>query len=145
VLVGGNGLDAVTGGTGRDLLIGGNGADALLAGGGEDVLVAGRTFYDTNPAALDALRVAWQRTDRTFSQRVSSLSNGNGVTGGFALRTDGGSQTVFDDSAADTITIDLLFGGGSADYFLYNYQQAGTQDIVLDLNGADARADIDPS
>jgi hypothetical protein len=145
VLVGGAGNDAITGGTGRDILIGGNNGDVLLGAANEDILIGGRTSFDDDPTALGALRAAWQQTGSTFAQRVGAVTTGSGVTGGYALRTDGASQTVFDDAAADQLAVDLLAGGDGADFYIYNYQQSGIQDIVLGLGGNDTRADSDPT
>jgi hypothetical protein len=106
ILVGGDGDDELIAGPGRSLLIGGGGHDHLLGNGAEDVLIGGRTAYDGDRAALEAVMAEWGRTDLGYQERVDRLLHGSG--GVPALNA----STVFDDGAAD-----VLEGGKGRDLF----------------------------
>jgi hypothetical protein len=106
ILVGGGGNDKLIGGPGRNLLIGGGGHDHLVAGSDEDILIGGRTAYDHNRTALEAIMAEWGRTDLSYEARVHDLLHGSG--GGPALNA----STVFDNVAGD-----VLEGGTGRDLF----------------------------
>jgi hypothetical protein len=74
VLVG-TGGNTLTGGAGRDLLVAGASPSALFGGSGDDLLIAGTTTYDTDQAALDAVRAVWVG-DGDYDTRVSALRAG---------------------------------------------------------------------
>jgi hypothetical protein len=106
ILVGGGGDDELIGGSGRNLLIGGGGHDHLVAGSDDDILVGGRTAYDHNRPALEAIMAEWGRTDLSYEARVHDLLHGSG--GVPALNA----STVFNDGA-----VDVLAGGKGRDLF----------------------------
>jgi hypothetical protein len=110
VLVGGGGNDTLYGGSGRNILIGGAGASTLNGGAGDDLLIAGTTSYDTNLAALVALRNEWARTDADYLTRIAHLtgSQSGGLNGGYLLT----SQTVTSSGVGDD-----LYGGAGQDWF----------------------------
>ncbi len=78
-LLGGDGNDWLGGGAGNDRLEGGNHSDILVGGlgvdiigtsgtdAGDDILIGGRTNYDSNKTAIDALITAWA-TKASFTQ-----------------------------------------------------------------------------
>jgi Ca2+-binding RTX toxin-like protein len=103
IVVGGAGKDVLTGGTGQDVLIGGGNADVLNAGSGGDVLIGGRTAYDANLSALEAVLAEWSSGD-AYQTRVQKLF-GNGVT---PLNA----STVINDGAVNQIN-----GGLGMDWF----------------------------
>ncbi len=115
ILVGGAGNDTLSGGAASDLLIGGTGADLLAGNADEDILIGGTTTYDANDTALMALLNAWAGAG-TYAARVTSVSTGVGVAGGYYLLGDHGTgQTVFTDNDLDTLT-----GSGGRDFFFAN-------------------------
>jgi hypothetical protein len=126
ILVGGGGNDTITAGTGRSLLIGGAGGDVLRGGSADDILISGTTNFDANHAALTAILAEWQRTDRTYAQRISDLRNGGGLNGTTKLIWG---TTVHDDGAADTLT-----GNAGLDWFFANLGPGGVKDTITDLN-----------
>src|SRR5262249_8354558 len=75
LLVGDVNPNILVGGTGRNIIIGGAGADTITGGGGDNILIAGRTSFDQNVAALEAIMMEWLRTDLTFQQRLSFIQN----------------------------------------------------------------------
>jgi Ca2+-binding RTX toxin-like protein len=127
ILVGGDGNDCVQGGTGRGLLIGGTGADNVAGNPGDDILIGGFTTYDTNITALNTVETEWARGDRTFSQRVQSITQ-TGLPGGIILNN----TTVFDDAVGDILT-------GASGNNLFFYKNSGpNKDTIKDLKGGDA-------
>src|SRR5262249_45305276 len=83
LLVGDANANALIGGTGRNILIGGAGSDTLDARPSRDdtILIGGRTDWDTNLAALEAIMAEWDRTDLGLSDRRSDLLNGTNGQG----------------------------------------------------------------
>jgi large repetitive protein len=133
VLVGGAGADTLTGGTANDILMGGLGADVLHGGNGEDVLIGGITDYDSNLAALRALRTEWVRTDAAYATRIAHLrgQQSGGLNGAYVLTA----VTIHDDNA-----IDDLWGEGNNDWFLH---QTGTfADRVNDRKSGETMTDL---
>jgi hypothetical protein len=110
VLVGGGGNDTLYGGSGRNILIAGAGASVLNGGGGDNLLIAGTTIYDTNLAALVAMRNEWARTDADYLTRLAHLtgSQSGGLNGGYLLN----GQTVTSSGVGDD-----LYGGPGLDWF----------------------------
>jgi ELWxxDGT repeat protein len=125
-LIGGDGNDWLGGNKGDDILRGGNGADVLVGGegadklnttngtsavddAGEDLLISGRTIYDANKSAIDALLAGWA-SSAAFSTRVNNLSvlGVAGVGGPYKLNR----TKVFTDTS-----VDILFGGAANDWF----------------------------
>ena len=105
ILLGNAGDDQLTGGSGRDLLIGGTGRDELHGGGNDDILIGGTTAYDSNPAALTKISVAWSGPG-SYTDRVTAIRTGaNGVP-----KLD--ATTVFDDGVRDDLN-----GGIGLDWF----------------------------
>jgi Ca2+-binding RTX toxin-like protein len=134
VLVGGDGDDVLLGGGVRDILIGGAGADRLVGSSTDDILIAGYTLFDTNLAALLAIRQEWT-SDRGFAERVANLA-GTGTTGANGtvyLVTSGPAARVFDDDAEDILT-----GAGGTDWFLFNSRGGVRLDRVLDMTACEA-------
>jgi Ca2+-binding RTX toxin-like protein len=140
-LLGGAGDDILYGGNGRDILIGGLGADRITGNGGDDILIGGYTRYDANNAALSAIGAEWNRTDRTYAQRVASLQNGGGLNGTWVFNT----TTVLDDRETDVLTsdaVDVLTGGAGDDWFVSNFSGTGKLDQVTDLRAGEIRVDV---
>jgi hypothetical protein len=126
ILIGNGGNDTIYGGSGRSLLIGGGGGDKIIGGSADDILISGTTNYDRNQTALMLILKEWQRTDKTYSQRISDLKNGGGYNGTNKLIWG---TTVQDDAAADTLT-----GGAGLDWFFANRGPSGVVDKITDLN-----------
>jgi Ca2+-binding RTX toxin-like protein len=132
ILVGGGGFDILVGedgddklmagNTGRCVLIGGRGQDTLVGGDpsidpltlrrfdGGDLLIGGRTTFDGDPLALNAIRNEWRRTDRTYEQRIAALRTGVPVSTGVVAQLT--TATVPDDGV-----VDQLAGKGGDDWF----------------------------
>jgi uncharacterized delta-60 repeat protein len=128
IIVGGTGDDLLDGGGNRDLLFGGGGNDLLVGGSNNDLLVAMPTQWDANPTALEAIQNEWLRTDISFSQQVTHLTQGGGLNGSFILN---GSTTTNDNAT------DLLIGGSGSDLFVVD-----NGDIVLDATHSDDVVDL---
>jgi Ca2+-binding RTX toxin-like protein len=109
ILVGGAGADVLTGGGGRSVLIGGGGDDTITGGSGDDILIGGTTDFDARDEALQSILMEWQRTDRTYAQRIADLKNGGGLNGGINLIFG---NTVHDDGGSSVLT-----GGLGLDWF----------------------------
>jgi Ca2+-binding RTX toxin-like protein len=125
ILLGGGGNDTLVGGSGRSLLIGDGGSDTITGGGDDDILIAGTTAFDADDTALMAILQEWQRSDKTYSQRIADLKSGVGLKGSFRLLRG---TTVLGDGAADMLT-----GGAGLDWFLANLK-SGVRDTITDLN-----------
>jgi Ca2+-binding RTX toxin-like protein len=123
VLFGDTGNDLLLGGSGNNILIGGVGVDTLVGGAGEDILIGGDTSWEWSPANLALLMAEWGRADADYATRVAHLMGTlPGGNNGTLTLTSG---SVFDDSAADTLT-----GGAGLDWF---FQSAGDQLRDFDL------------
>jgi hypothetical protein len=120
VLVGGAGNDVINGGSGRSLLIGGAGTDTVTGGSADDIVIGGTTNYDLSPSALQSILNEWQRTDKSYADRITDLRNGTGLNGPNKLIFG---TTVHDDGAANVLT-----GGAGMDWFFM-----GAVDIITDL------------
>jgi hypothetical protein len=125
ILIGGAGADTLAGG-GRSILIGGAGADSMTGGGADDVLISGTTSFDMDKAALTAILNEWQRTDKTYAQRIADLRAGTGFAAGHMLVRG---ATVLDDAF-----VDVLKGNGGLDWFFANLGPSGTTDTIQDRN-----------
>jgi Ca2+-binding RTX toxin-like protein len=104
LLVGDANANILTGGTGRNILIGRAGADTLdtSLATTDNILIGGTTDYDTSTDALEAIFSEWTRTDLTFRERFSALSDGIGNPKGKPISLT--KQTVHGDAAADKMT-----------------------------------------
>jgi len=142
LLVGDANLNILIGGRGRNVLIGGAGADTLDAhlSTGDNILIGGRTHYDSNLAALDAIFAEWTRTDlrpnNSFQIRYNDLLSGTGsanplnkVNGRLILLTPATNKTssngtVHADSSPDTLIgsnrIDPATGKRVHNWFFYD-------------------------
>jgi PKD repeat protein len=142
VLVGGEGDDLLVGGNGRDLLIGGFGADRLLGDAHDDIMIAGYTAFDADAAALVAIMEEWTRTDADFATRVAHLEGASGGLNGavrlLGTATGTSPATVHDDNAIDSLT-----GGSGSDWFLFNEDANGYQDIALDMTTFESQFNVD--
>lgn len=117
ILLGGGGNDVLDGGDrrllnqpandGRDFLIGETGADQLYGGSNDDILIGGTWSSSGSNSALRAILAEWQRTDLTYTQRVSNLRAGVGPLGSRLH-----SSTVTYDADVDQMT-----GGSGRDWF----------------------------
>lgn len=125
ILQGAEGADLLVGGDGRDFLVGGIGADRIVGNSEDDILIAGTTAHDTATEALCAIMDEWTRTERTYEQRISSLTNGGGANGNVKLVNSGTGRTVFDDSSNDVLT-----GSSGLDWFFFDPDR----DRATDLN-----------
>jgi hypothetical protein len=154
LLVGDANANLLTGGTGRNVLIGGAGSDTLDASRSLDdnLLIGGRTDWDGNVAALDAIFAEWTRTDLGFSDRRSDLLNGTNSQAKTPLNQAGGqlvlltpatnprstNGTVHADGAADTlIGADLaspLTGRRAHNWFLYD-----APDVLVNVDSGSDR------
>src|SRR5205085_2848882 len=138
-LSGGSGFDILRGGAGRDVLVGGAGIDKLndsaLASShlGDDILIGGRTNFDTNRTAINAIMAAWGGAG-TFQERITRLkTTGVGANQAFKLN----SSTVTDDGQADS-----LFGGSNSDWF-FAQLSAGAGQENPDDTGAETSQIVD--
>ena len=126
ILIGGSATNVITGGSGRSLLIGGTGSATIKGGPADDLLIAGTTSFDSNHAALMSILAEWQRTDKTYAQRIADLKHGGGLNGTTKLIWG---TTVHDDDGADTLT-----GGPGLDWFFANLGPGGVLDHITDRN-----------
>jgi hypothetical protein len=98
LIVGGSVVGLFVGGAGRNLIIGHAAGSELRAGGGDSLLIGGRTDYDTDPAALDALIQEWA-SNQTLGQRIGFLTLDGGLNGSAVLNTStvhrNGSYSLF--------------------------------------------------
>jgi Ca2+-binding RTX toxin-like protein len=138
IILGEAGDDVLQGMAGRDLLIGGLGADQIMGNEGDDIVLAGFTDFDTNNDALMSILAEWN-SNRDYSTRVANLMDGSGspkrLNGQFFLND----RTVHDDGA-----VDVLFGNGGRDWFLYNIDgDGGAKDIVKGWKAGEIFIDID--
>jgi hypothetical protein len=102
-------------------LIGDKGADQVTGGSGNDIIIGDYTTFDGNNAALMSILAEWQRTDLTYSQRISDLKTGGGLNGTNLLIFG---TTVKDDGSADLLT----GGAGGMDWFF-----KGSNDTITNL------------
>jgi Ca2+-binding RTX toxin-like protein len=110
LLLGGDGVDKLFGGDGRDLLIGGPKADTLFGNAGDDILIAGKTVYDDNPVALDAILAEWT-SGNSYEVRIDNLEGNGGGSGA------NGSFVLIDDVTVAEGIIDTLAGNEDRDWF----------------------------
>jgi hypothetical protein len=89
-------------------------------------MISGITTYDTDHAALAAILKEWQRTDKTYAQRIADLRTGGGLSAGHKLVRG---STVLDDSS-----VDVLKGNAGQDWFFANLGPSGTKDTIQDQN-----------
>ena len=129
-LSGGAGNDTLLGYNGRDILVGGTGADKLNlisgvtgAGYGSDLLIGGKTSYDNDKAAIDAILAAWANAQSYFLH-ISQLTSGVGPSKQYKLNF----STVHDDNASD-----ILLGGTGNDWFFAG--TSGTNKDTYDHSG----------
>jgi Ca2+-binding RTX toxin-like protein len=110
LLDGGSGNDSLDGGRGKDKLKGQGGNDSLTGGDGDDVLIGGRTTFDRNLVALDAILAEWTSAN-SYDTRADHLigSQYGGANGSYLLIKG---LTVLDDGTPDTLT-----GGLGLDFF----------------------------
>jgi Ca2+-binding RTX toxin-like protein len=109
VLIGGDGDDLLVGGNSRDFLIGGNGSDRLVGNASDDILLGDNLSFTDDLTTLDAVMQEWNRTDRSYQDRIDDLKNG--VLGTAQLNA----ITITTDSATDTLT-----GSAGSDWFISN-------------------------
>jgi Ca2+-binding RTX toxin-like protein len=137
ILIGGAGNDTLVGDVGRDLLIGGNGSDVIIGDSGDDILVAGRTSWDGNTVALEAIMAEWM-SGRTYTQRVNNLINGSGS----ATRANGSYFVTPDVTAFDDGAIDSLSGDGGQDWIICNVD-VPFKDVITSLQKNEVVSDVD--
>lgn len=104
VLVGGLGDDTLNSDQARNVLIGGLGKDILNAKTSGDILIGSRTDFDTNEAALRAIRTEWA-SNATVQTRIAHLTGAQsgGANGAFLLVSDAiRPGTIHDDLTQDT-------------------------------------------
>lgn len=126
VVVGHGGGNVISSGGGRDLLIGGLGRNTVNGGGGDDLLIAGRTVFDSNYDALEAILAIWKNAD-AYNARVAALRTGpNRLTcPSFVGQTVIVTQTVntqknrpqYGRRGAGTVTSSTLRGQTGQDWF----------------------------
>lgn len=122
MLIGQGGNDTLRGGKGRDMLFGGAGKDYLYGDAGEDALIAGATKWEQNPQIMNLFASEWNRSDKTYTQRVNNLVNGGGYNTTFVLNK---STTISIRTIAD-----VLMGGTDQDAFWGNFRIPG--DVLSD-------------
>ena len=121
------GNDVLSGGDGADILIGGAGTDSLNGGNGSDLLLGANYSQQANALALNALMAEWG-SGTAYLGRIAHLTGGGGNNGTFLLTTTGGTPTVTEDGAVDTMT-----GGTDAQDWFFSH--TGTNaDSITDLN-----------
>jgi len=125
--------EQTVGGSSHDLLIGDGVTDRMRGNGGNDILLGGTTAYDLNDAALCAI-MAEGSSGHSFATRIANLTDQTSsasflsrLNGAYSLLDQGSGQTVFNDTASDTLT-----GSAGSDWFF-----AGTADKVTDLSASD--------
>jgi hypothetical protein len=128
ILIGGAGTNVITSGSGRSLLIGGTGSATITGGPADDILIAGTTTFDTDKAALMAILKEWQRTDKTYTERIADLRNGGGYNGANKLIWH---TTVLDNDRGSS----QLIGGAGLDWFFANLGATGVLDHITNRNG----------
>jgi hypothetical protein len=133
ILIGGAGTNLINGGSGRSLLIGGKGPSTIKGGAGDDILIAGTTSYDANETALMNLLGEWQRTDKTYAQRISDLRTGGSGTYNGSAKLIWGKTVVDNDTASAKLT-----GGPGLDWFFANLGPGGVVDTITDRNNGGA-------
>jgi Ca2+-binding RTX toxin-like protein len=135
LIVGNSGKNILAGNAGRDILVGGGGGDTVSGGAGDDVVIAGTTSYDTTPAALQAIRDYWVRTDLTYTQRITGLTTGIPSTAGTVRLT---ATTVQNDNVSDTLT-----GGSELDWFFARTTGSNSsRDTITDKDAAETLTSI---
>ncbi len=137
ILIGGAGNDTLSGDVGRDLLIGGTGSDVVIGDSGDDILVAGKTSWDQNVTALEAIMAEWT-SGRSYTQRVSNLINGSGS----ATRANGSYFVTPDVTAFDDGAVDSLSGNGGQDWIVCNVD-APFADVIQSLQKNETVSDVD--
>ncbi len=114
-LLGDGGNDGIIGGNGNDQIFGGDGSDGLAGGAGSDVM--------NGDAGSDALSGGLQ-SDRLFGgtgdDRLDGGQGNDTMTGGagidaFVFRHGGGSDTVTDFTANDSLRLDRALWADSGD------------------------------
>jgi hypothetical protein len=129
LLVGDSNPNILIGGTGRNVLIGGAGGDTLDAhlSTGDNILIGGRTDYDSNLAALNAIFAEWTRTNlppqNSFQIRYNDLLSGMGSTnplnklpdGTFVLLTPATNKTSSNGTVHADTSIDTLIASNGID------------------------------
>jgi Ca2+-binding RTX toxin-like protein len=134
-LVGGRGNDMLLGSAGRDVLIGGLGSDRLnlrtsaASGAGDDILIGGRTTYDYNLGAIEAILAAWGGPG-SFAARINRIQT-TGLGAGNRIRLN--DSSVLDDSASD-----LMIGGAGNDWFFAELDRGADKDN-LDATAAESK------
>jgi hypothetical protein len=128
IFIGGGGTNVLTSGSGRSILIGGTGTATLTGGPADDILIAGTTTFDANQAALMTILKEWQRTDRSYTQRIADLRNGGGFNGSNKLIWH---TTVLDNDRGSG----KLIGGTGLDWFFANLAATGVLDHISNRNG----------
>jgi Ca2+-binding RTX toxin-like protein len=73
-----------------------------------------------------AIFAEWQRTDLSYSQRITDLRTGKGLSSPYRLVLG---STVSNNGGADTLT-----GGAGLDWFFANQGPHGVIDTITDLN-----------
>src|SRR5438552_16787534 len=68
------GNNTIMGNGGTDIIIGGQGHNLLVGGGGRDLIIAGRTVFDEDITAMDAIQTTW--TSNPFSVAVNAVQHG---------------------------------------------------------------------
>jgi hypothetical protein len=116
VLVASRGYNMIQAGNGRSIIIGGTGKNTLLGGRDDDIIIDGRTVYDSNHAALDAIRAIWQNRSLTAARRFAALQS---AASPFSLRV-GATVFLTPDSLANRGPRLLVGNGGASWYFTVN-------------------------
>jgi len=75
ILVGHGTRNSLTAGRGRSLLIGGFGLNAGVGGKSDDIIIAGRTTFDNDFTALEAILATW-KSAASYQARVAALRTG---------------------------------------------------------------------
>jgi Ca2+-binding RTX toxin-like protein len=127
---GGTGSVSIQGASGASILIGVGSGDWITGGSGGDIVIGGFTSYDTltaaNEVALMSILAECQRTDGSYSQRISHICGT--ATGGLNGKSLFNASTIRDDGAADRLT-----GGAGLDWFWANQEPRGVRDTITDL------------
>jgi hypothetical protein len=117
LIVGNANPSTLKGGTGRNVLIGGAGQATLDASGGtsDNILIGGRTDWDLNLAALEAIMAEWDRTDLRFGDRRSDLLNGTNGQGKTPLNIVNGQLILLTPATNPTSTNGTVHANAFAD------------------------------
>ena len=100
ILLGGAGKDSLQGAKKRSILVGGDDADRLVGNSEDDVLIGGIVRDQIDLFRLVSVLETWNRTDKTYQQRITLLGGPSGISG-LTIGEDGESDTLIGNAGVD--------------------------------------------